>query len=334
MDIVSAARARLHALAKPPGSLGALERLAAQLAETQGRLDPAATPRRLLVFAGDHGVVEEGVGVWPVAVTGAMVRLMMEGRACSAALARAVGADMVLIDAGSAVDAPGGPAPAYRDWRVARGTANLARGPAMGAQEFEAALACGARAAAEAEQAGVRVLALGEMGIGNTTVAACLTALLAGVPAEAAVGPGAGATTETLARKRAVVTEAVERARGMADRRAAIASVCGFEVAALAGCIAEASRRRLTVVLDGYVVGAAALVAQALDPAATGTSIAAHRGAEPGHALALERLRLEPFLDWQLRLGEGTGALLLLPMLDAAAALLRDVATLDEAMRA
>lgn len=329
--IAAAARARLDALAKPPGSLGRLERLAVRLAATQGRLDPATTPRRLVIFAGDHGVVAEGVGLWPSEVTGVMMRLMLEGRAGSAALARAGGTGLMLVDAGTA--APAFPAdPAYRDWRVARGTANLAQGPAMTPDQFEAALACGARAAAEAAAEGVRVLALGEMGIGNTTPAACLTALLTGATVETVVGPGAGATPDSLARKRAVVEAAVARARALPDRRAAIAAVAGFEIVAIAGCIAEAARRGLTVLLDGFIIGAAALVAQALDPAALATSIAAHRSAEPGHEAVLAQLGLEPFLEWELRLGEGTGALLLAPLLDAAAALLRDVATLAEVM--
>lgn len=328
MSIAEAARARLDALAKPPGSLGRLERLAVRLAETQGRLDPLASPRRLIVFAGDHGVVAEGVGLWPDAVTTAMMRLMLAGRAGSAALARGAGADMVLVDAGSKSEGLSGAS--YRDWRVARGTANLARGPAMTPAQFEAALVAGGRAAAEAGEAGFRVLALGEMGIGNTTPAACLAALLAGAAPELVVGIGAGATSETLARKHAVVAEAVERARGLADPRAAIAEVAGFEIVAIAGCILEAARRGITVVLDGFIVGAGALIAQALDAEATRACIAAHRSTEPGHALVLEKLGLEPFLEWELRLGEGTGALLLLPMLDAAASLLRDVATLAE----
>ncbi|MDB5414721.1 MAG: nicotinate-nucleotide--dimethylbenzimidazole phosphoribosyltransferase [Rubritepida sp.] len=326
--IATAARARLDSLAKPPGSLGRLERLAIRLAETQGRIDPVTTPRRLIVFAGDHGVVAEGVGLWPDSVTAAMMGLMLQGRAGSAALSRAMGADMMLVDAGSKASGLAGAI--YRDWRVARGSANLAQGPAMTSLEFEAALACGARAAVEAAQDGIRVLALGEMGIGNTTPAACLAALLTGASVEAVVGTGAGATAETLARKHAVIAEAVARARDLTDLRAAIASIAGFEIVAIAGCIAESARRGITVVLDGFIVGTGALIAQALDPEALRTAIAAHRSAEPGHALVLERLGLEPFLEWELRLGEGTGALLLLPLLDAAAALLRDVATLAE----
>ena len=328
-----AVQRRLDSLAKPRGSLGRLERLALRLAETQGRPDPETRPRRLLVFAGDHGVVAEGVGLWPSDVTAAVMRLALEGRSASAALARGAGAELVLVDAGSRAAPSAGAREGCRDWRVARGTANLARGPAMTPEQLDAALALGARAAEEAAAAGVRVLALGEIGIGNTTSAACLAALLTGAEPAAVVGPGAGATEASFARKRAVVEEAVSRARPLLERdpRAAMASVAGYEIAAMAGCVAAAAERRVTVVLDGFVVGAAALMAQALAPGALDSAIAAHRGAEPGHAAVLARLDLEPFLEWELRLGEGTGALLLLPLLDAAAALLRDVATLAEA---
>ena len=326
----AAVQARLDELAKPQGSLGRLERLALRLGETQRTPHPVTTPRRLLVFAGDHGVVADGVGLWPSEVTTAIMRLTVQGRSGAAALAGCMSAVVVLIDAGSC--APDGLA--HRDWRVARGTDSLARGPAMTVAQLDAALAVGARAVQEASDDGVRVLALGEVGIGNTTVAACLAALLTNADPVAMVGPGAGATDESLARKRAVVTEAVARARPqlVTDPRAAIAAVCGFEVAAMAGAMMEAARCHLTVVLDGFIVGAAALVARHLDPGALDSAIAAHVSAEPGHAAVLAALGLEPFLHWELRLGEGTGALLLLPLLDAAAALLHDMATLQEAI--
>jgi len=325
------AQARLDALAKPPGSLGKLERLAARLAATQGRLDPRTRPRRLVIFAGDHGVVADGVGLWPSSVTGAMMRLMREGRSSASALGRAAGADFLLVDAGSITEGLE-PGPGFLDGRGGRGTASLAHGPAMDVAQFDAAWALGERVAADAAAEGIAVLALGEMGIGNTTAAAALGALLTGADTDAMVGPGAGANPETLARKRAVVAAAVARARAEADPRAAIASLCGYEIAALAGCIAGGARHRMTVVLDGLIVGAAALVAQRLAPGALDSAIAAHVGAEPGHARMLEAMGLEPFLDWGLRLGEGTGAALLLPLLDAAAALLTEVATLDEVM--
>jgi nicotinate-nucleotide--dimethylbenzimidazole phosphoribosyltransferase len=327
------ARARLDALAKPPGSLGRLERLAARLAETQGRLDPRTRPRRLVVFAGDHGAVADGVGIWPSAVTGAIMRLMRQGRSAATALGRAAGAEFLLVDAGSCTDGMA-PGPGFLDARIARGTASLARAPAMDVSTFDAGWALGQRIAEDSAAAGFAVLALGEIGIGNTTAAAALGALLTGAEPDAMVGPGAGATPETLARKRAVVAAGLARARAEPDPRAAIAGLCGHEISALAGCIAGAARHRITVVLDGLIVTAAALVAQRLSPGALDSAIVAHVGAEPGHARMLAATGLEPFLDWGLRLGEGSGAALLLPLLDAAAALLTEVATLQEALDA
>jgi len=334
----SVVRARLDALAKPPGSLGRLERLAERLAVTQGTLAPVTRPRQLLLFAGDHGVVEAGVGIWPSSVTAAMMSLIAAGRASSSALAAACDTAVVLVDVGSLAEPGTDARPAgWYDARVRRGTHNLAAGPALTTSEFADALAVGASAARRAMEAGCRVIALGEMGIGNTTPAACLTALLTGATPADVVGRGAGATSDTLARKTAIVEAASTRARGLAqqepDKVAAMASVAGLEIVAIAGAIAAARAAGVTVILDGFVTGAAALVAAALDPAALDTAIAAHRGAEPGHAIALDHLGLEPYLEWDLRLGEGTGALLLLPLVDAAAALLSNVATLAEVAR-
>lgn len=324
-DAAAGARGRLAALAKPAGSLGRLERLAERLAASQRRADPASRPARCVIFAADHGVVAAGVGVWPAAVTTAVARLILDGRSCAGALAG--GTDILLVDVGLS----GPPDARARAARVAPGTANLAHGPAMTGPQRDQAWAAGAAVARDAAAAGVRVLALGEIGIGNTTSAAALIAALTGQPAAALVGPGAGVTPETLAAKRAVVAEAVARSAALADGDR-VAALGGFEIVALAGCIAACGTLGLTAVLDGVVVGAAALVAERLQPGAVGACIAAHRSAEPAHAGALAALGLEPFLDWELRLGEATGALLLLPLLDAAAALLTRVATLEEAL--
>jgi nicotinate-nucleotide--dimethylbenzimidazole phosphoribosyltransferase len=328
---VAVVRARLDALAKPQGSLGSLERLAERLAVTQGTLSPQSRPRRLVIFAGDHGVVAEGVGIWPSAVTTAMIDLIGQGRAASSALASASGTELRLIDVGSCVPGSTG-GTVVNDRRVAAGSANLAKGPALTAAEFEQAFSIGTEAAAQAAADGCRVMAVGELGIGNTTPATCLIALLTGADSQRLTGPGAGATDLTLATKRRVVAAAVERAQPLLakDPRAAIAAVCGFEIAAMAGAIVGAEKHGLTVVLDGVVTAAAALIARTLQPTALDTAIVAHVGAEPAHRVALDALGLEGFLDWGLRLGEGTGALLVMPMLDAAAALLTDVATLAE----
>lgn len=320
----------LDSLAKPPGSLGRLEALAARLALVQGRLDPATNPRRLVLFAGDHGVVAQGVTAWPQAVTAAMIATIAAGRSASAVLAASVGAELRLVDVGSVAPPLARPPAFYRDARVRAGSRDLSAEPAMTPDEFDAAWAVGAQEAARAADDGMAVLAAGEMGIGNTTPAAALTALLTGLDPDAACGRGAGADDATLARKQAVVRQALARVAGR-ESKVAIAALCGFEIAAMAGFFAEGARRRRTLVLDGYVATSAALVAEALAPGTAAAMIAAHASAEPGHAAALAHLRLDPLLDWGLRLGEGTGALLALPMLDAAAALLT-MATLQEVL--
>lgn len=322
--------ARLDALAKPQRSLGRLEALAVRLAMTQQRIDPVTRPRRIVLFAADHGVVARGVSAWPSAVTGLMVGTIAAGRASSSALAAAQTCDLRLVDVGVATPLPGPYPDFHRQAAVAPGTADLSTGPAMTVAQFDAAWDVGVDEAKRARAEGYAVLIAGEMGIGNTTAAACLTALLAGVAPEIAAGRGAGADDGALAVKRAIVGEASRRARSVADPRGAIAGVAGFEIAAMAGYFAQGAASRATVLLDGYVATAAALVAERLAPGTANAMIAAHQSAEPGHGAALAALGLDPLLDWQMRLGEGTGALVALPLLDSAAALLRDVALLAD----
>jgi nicotinate-nucleotide--dimethylbenzimidazole phosphoribosyltransferase len=326
------ALAHLDALAKPPRSLGRLEQLAVQLATVQQSLSPQTRPRRIVLFAGDHGVVASGVSAWPQAVTGLMVATISAGRATSSALAAAHGCDLRLVDVGVATPPPP-PHPAfYHQASIAPGTANLVDGPAMTAAQFDAAWAIGAEEARRAHIDGYVVLIAGEMGIGNTTPAACLTALLTGSAPERVVGRGAGADDAAMATKIEIIARATARAAaGLgSESRAAIASVAGFEIAAMAGFFAQGSAQGSTLLLDGYVATSAALVAERIAPGTARAMIAAHRSAEPGHAAALAALGLEPLLEWEMRLGEGTGALVALPMLDSAAALLRDVALLSD----
>jgi nicotinate-nucleotide--dimethylbenzimidazole phosphoribosyltransferase len=326
--------AHLNALAKPQGSLGKLEPVAARLALVQQSLCPVTRPRRIVLFAGDHGVVASGVSAWPSAVTTAMMATIARGRASSSALARASDCDVQLVDVGS-ITPLGLPYPAFfTECRIAPGTADLAHGPAMTAAQFDAAWAVGEGQARAALADGYRMLLAGEMGIGNTTPAACLTMLLAGIDAATATGKGAGADNAMRAHKQHIVAQAVARERPAlaANAKAAIAALCGFEIAAMAGYYAAAAHAGATILLDGYVTTAAALVAEHLAPGTATQMIAAHLSAEPGHKAALAALQLEPMLEWQMRLGEGTGALTALPLLDAAAALLKDVATLAEVM--
>ena len=324
---------RLNALTKPPGSLGRLEDLAARLCLIQQTLRPCTRPRRLVLFAGDHGVVAEGVSAWPSEVTGLMIENILSGGAASSVLARTLDTDLILVDVG-AQSAPRSPQAGYVAARVRPGTRNLATEPALTVEEFELAWEVGVVQARLAKSDAMKVMAAGEMGIGNTTPAACLAMLLANLPIDLAVGRGAGADDVTLMRKRAVVAGAVQRFRSKLeqDRKSAIAAVCGLEIAAMAGFFATAATLGLTVILDGFIATSAALIAQTLNPGAQENLIAAHCSAEPGHAGMLAVLGLTPFLDnWQMRLGEGTGSLMLMPLLDAAAAVIGEMATFDQA---
>lgn len=318
----------LNNLTKPPGSLGQLERLAAELCRIQGTLEPKTTPRELVLFAGDHGVVEAGVSAWPSSVTGLMISNIRSGGAASSVLAKSSNTALRLLDVGSLSPLAGDD----HLWRVRQGTRNLAVEPAMTVDEFHTALQYGRQAAREAIGRGAEVLAAGEMGIGNTTPASCLTMLLAEASVDEAVGPGAGSEPETIATKREVCRIAVERARRIwkESREAAIASVCGLEIAAMAGFYLQAHEAGKTIVLDGFVATAGALIARTIDSEVVQSMIAAHRSAEPGHRLQLAHLGLTPFLEWDLRLGEGTGALLLMPLLDAARAMITGMASFED----
>lgn len=322
-------QAKLDALAKPVGSLGQLEALAVNLAMACQSLAPVTRPRRLVLFAGDHGVVAQGVSAWPSAVTTAMVETILKGQATSTALAAAHGVDVRVVDTGMVLP-PRRPWPAHFNAQpVARGTSDLSLGPAMSTHQFDAAWALGAAEARAAVDAGHRLLIAGEMGIGNTTAAACLTHALAGIDADTATGSGAGADAAMRAAKRDIVAQAVARLEGRTDK-AALAAIAGFEIAAMAGFYADAAGQGVPVLLDGYVTTAAALIAERLCPGTRKAMIAGHLSAEPGHRAALAQLGLTPVLEWQMRLGEGSGALVALPLLDSAAALLCDVARLAD----
>ena len=328
----------LDQLTKPPGSLGRLENLAADLCRIQDTLAPQTRPRRAVLFAGDHGVVASGVSAWPSEVTGLMVANIAGGGAASSALAAAGGTELRLVDVGCM-----GPKVPENDVlrvrRVADGTRDLAKEAAMTPAEFDAAFAIGRDEALAAASDGMALVMTGEMGIGNTTPATALARLILGESAPA--GPGAGADAEMVRHKSELIDAAVARVRsdaGLAGgagldglereaKCAAIAALSGFEIAAMAGFFTGAAEKNLAVLVDGLIATAAALVADELAPGAARTMIAAHRSMEPAHAAMLEALGLTPYLDWNLRLGEGTGALLLAPLCDAAAAMCRDMAT-------
>lgn len=325
-------QAHIDGLAKPRGSLGRIEALAVRLGTIQATLAPRTTPRRIVLFAADHGVVAAGVTAWPQDVTGLMVATIASGRAASTVLARATQTDLRLIDVGTMSGPLESPPSWYRHAAIQRGSANLATGPALSEAAFEGAWLVGVEEADAAADAGHVVVAAGEMGIGNTTPSACLMMLLADLPLDLAVGPGAGADDAVMDAKRAVVATAVDRARAYAveDMRVAIASVAGLEIAAMAGFFARAAARERTILLDGYITTAAALVAEHLAPGTATRMIAAHMSAEPGHGAALAHLGLEPMLDLDMRLGEGTGALVAMPLLDAASAISGQMARLSD----
>ena len=318
----------LDAKTKPPGALGRIEALAAQAAAVQQTLTPAADPARVVVFAADHGVAVEGVSAYPAEVTAQMVRTAAAGGAAVSVMARALGAAVEVWDVGVNADLAG--VPGVRHAKVRAGTRNLAAESAMTAEECASALDVGRAAAAEAAAAGVRTLVLGEMGIGNTTSAAALAAALVGLAPEAAVGRGTGVDDAGLARKAAAVRRAL--ARGVpAAPLGALASLGGLEIAALVGAMLAAPGLGLLVLVDGFIASAAALVAVREDPAVRPHLVAGHCSAEAAHGAVLAALGLEPLLDLGLRLGEGTGAVLALPLLRAACAVLSEMATFDGA---
>jgi nicotinate-nucleotide--dimethylbenzimidazole phosphoribosyltransferase len=328
-DARAAARARHDQLTKPPGSLGGLEELGALLAAVSGTCPPPV-PRSpvVAVFAADHGVVVAGVTMWPQDVTARMVATFVAGGAAINVIARQVGAAVHVVDVGVAADL--GTEPAVRHLKVRPGTDNLADGPAMTQSETAAALDAGALVAAELVATGHDLLVTGDMGIGNTTAAAALIAAYCDRPADAVTGPGAGSDAATVARKIAVVVAAAERARRHHDPVSVLAEVGGLEIAALAGFVVGGAAARVPIVVDGVITLAALAAADAIVPGVAAHCIAGHRSPEPGASAVLAHARLEPLLDMGLRLGEGTGGCLAVPVVQAAARLLGEMATFDE----
>ena len=301
----------LDAKAKPVGSLGRLEALAVQLATIQDTLAPVVRDPVVLIFAGDHGAAA-AVSAFPSAVTGVMVGAYAAGRAAINQLAAVAGARVVVVDSGVA-----GPAPGALDFKIAPGTADWRTGPAMTMEQVRRALANGAAVVDTFQYC--TVLALGEMGIGNTASAALLAHKIAGLPL--LVGRGAGLDDAGLRAKQLAVAQGAARTAARLSPYDALAGYGGFEIAMLAGAILRGAERRMCIVIDGVIVTAAALVAHAIEPTCLAACVFAHRSAEPGHDAMLAYLGAVPLLDLGLRLGEGTGAALAIPLLRAAAAL-------------
>jgi len=327
----AAAVERLDRMTKPRGALGRVEDVAVTLAGIAGACPPPVPePAAVAVFAADHGVHAQGVTPWPQEVTAQMVTNFLAGGAVVNAFARRLGVEVCVVDVG--VAAPLDPAPGLLPRRVADGTADLATGPALTREQARAAVEVGIETARDLVAAGNRCLVTGDMGIANTTAAAALISAFTGADPGEVTGRGTGIDDETLARKTAVVAAALARHRpDPADPLGVLAAVGGLEHAALAGFVLAGAALRVPVLLDGVNAGAAALAAAAFAPDARGYWVAGHRSAEPGHTRALSHLRLDPLLDLGMRLGEGTGALLALPVLQSAAQALQDVATFDAA---
>lgn len=313
---------------KPPGSLGRLEALALQLALAQDTDAPSAEAA-LLLCAGDHGLTAEGVSAWPSEVTAQMVVNFLDGGAAANVFAKTAGARIRILDCGVAAFLPEDDRLARADIRA--GTRNAARADALTPEEVSAALAFGARQAEIAMTDGAGVIALGEMGIGNTSAAALLAHAVAGLPLKDLVGAGAGLDDDGVARKLKVLEACAARRPGPLSPEDALAAFGGLEIAAMAGALIAAAARNAAVLVDGYIATAAALVALAARPEARDYVIFAHKGGESGHAVMLEHLGAEPLLALDLRLGEGSGALLALPLLTAAAAMLNEMATFESA---
>jgi nicotinate-nucleotide--dimethylbenzimidazole phosphoribosyltransferase len=323
----AAAQRAFDAKTKPRGSLGRLEALAVRVAALEAVAVPARPEAAIVVAAADHGVAEESVSAYPAEVTAQMVANFVAGGAAINVLAREAGARLVVVDAGVATPCAG-----VRDVRLGAGTASIARGPAMPREAAERGLDAGAAVAAELAAGGVGLVGIGEMGIGNTTSASALCAALLPATPAAVSGRGTGLDDAGLARKVSVVTRALEVNDVVPnDPVGVLAALGGFEIAVLAGVALGCSRERVPVVLDGFITGAAALVAARIEPGAVDAMIAAHRSPEPGHALVLDALGLDPLLDLGLRLGEGTGAALAIPIVRSALALLHDMASFDDA---
>jgi nicotinate-nucleotide--dimethylbenzimidazole phosphoribosyltransferase len=333
MSLAAAGQAHLDNLTKPRGSLGRLEELALQLYLVQGGQAPVAGPARVYTVAGDHGVVAEGVSLYPQEVTRQMVQNFLNGGAGINVLARTTGAELFVVDAGC-LGPDFGEHPALINGKVAQGTANLAKGPAMTEAQCLAALLLGIDLADRAAAAGVRVLGTGDMGIGNTTPSTALYCAYLGLDPAGMTGPGTGLDDAGVRRKVAVIRRGLEANAAVVasgDALGILSALGGYEIACLAGLILGGARNRQLVCVDGFISTAACVAAWKLVPAVADYVVLAHVSAEPGHRLAVEKMGKRPLLDLGLRLGEGTGAAVAMFLLRSAAAIYNDMASFTSA---
>ena len=321
-----------HAIAiktKPPGSLGQIEDLARQIGLIQNTLTPEVDPAQLLIFAADHGLVESGASAWPQDVTTQMVLNFLSGGAAANVFARTNSIDLKVVDAGVKNDLPDHPQ--LIATKVARGTMNALHGPAMSPEQAQAALDAGAELAQAEAQRGVKTLLLGEMGIGNTASASLITHALTGEALSRLTGRGAGLDDAGLAHKISLLERVRAKHAEVKTPFEALHCFGGFEIAMMAGAIIGGASAGQVIVVDGFIASAAALVALKARPEARPYCVFAHASVEPGHRAILDALAAEPLLDLNLRLGEGTGGLLALPLLRASVGMLKDMATFESA---
>ncbi|MCP9470574.1 MAG: nicotinate-nucleotide--dimethylbenzimidazole phosphoribosyltransferase [Nitrospira sp.] len=329
-ELLNLAQRWLDRLTKPPGSLGRLEELAASYVAITGTLKPQVPRGVVFTLAADHGVTVEGVSAYPKEVTPQMVRNFLRGGAAVNVLARHVGVEVRVVDMG--VDHECGPMPGLLNRTIMKGTRNFTREPAMTREQAERAVLTGIELATGAAREGVGLIGVGEMGIGNTTPSAAITAVMTGKPVDQVTGHGTGLDEAGRAHKVAVIQRALDLHRpDRTDPLDVLAKVGGLEIGGLVGIILGASSVRMPVVLDGFITGAAALIAVALAPACREYLIASHQSVERGHQVILEHLGLQPLLDLNLRLGEGTGACLGMGLVCAAIKIYTEMATFDEA---
>lgn len=328
-EAMAGAAERQSSLTKPPGSLGVLEELAVRLAGITGKAVPDIAEKVIITMAGDHGVVVEGVSAYPPEVTLQMLGNFVNGGAAINVLARHAGARVVVVDMG--VAAPGTPEGVLA-YKIKPGTENLARGPAMSREEAVACLEAGIDVVSREIERGTRLIGTGDMGIGNTTPSSAILAAFSGLPAERFVGRGTGIDDTGWKRKVETIYRALEVNRpDPRDAVEVLARVGGLEIGGLAGCILGAAAHRVPVLVDGFISGAAALVAARIEPKARNFMIASHLSVEPGHRFMLELLGLKPVLQMNLRLGEGTGAALAMNLVEAAVKIMREMATFESA---
>ncbi len=322
-SLTPALRAAIDGKAKPVGALGRLEELAVQIGLIRGDLRPELGRARSVIFAGDHGITAEGVSSHPPEVTAAMVENFLAGGATISAFTRIAGAELMVVDAGVMSDIA--PRPALINAKIARGTANSALGPAMTMRQCEDAINRGIELAREAVADGVDILAPGEMGIGNTAAASLLLHRLAPTQLDGVIGRGAGLDDAGLARKRAALQRAAART-DTTDPLTVLAEFGGFEIAMMTGFMLGGAAENRIIIVDGFIAGAAALAATRINIAARQRMVFAHHSAEPGAVDLLNTLNARPLLDLGLRLGEGSGAALAIPLVRSAAAILTDIA--------